>query len=88
MAGRARATETDRPQEHRVGGVAAAARALPELRAALHADPQAKVVELDGLNHLLQPAATGMPSEYGQIPQTMSPAVPEMVSAWIGAHAG
>ena len=65
-----------------------AARALPELRAALHADPQAKVVELDGLNHLLQPAGTGMPSEYGQIPQTMSPAVPEMVSAWIGAHAG
>lgn len=60
---------------------------LPALRQALAADPQARVVERDGLNHLLQPATTGMPSEYAQIAPTMDPAVPQMIADWIKTFA-
>ncbi|HEX7773366.1 MAG TPA: hypothetical protein VF435_13150, partial [Pyrinomonadaceae bacterium] len=35
------------------------------------------------LNHLFQTAQTGLPSEYGQIEETMSPEVLKTVSDWI-----
>ncbi len=38
---------------------------------------------LPGLNHLFQTATTGSPSEYGSIPETMSPMALQAVSAWI-----
>lgn len=37
--------------------------------------PQAEVRLFDGLNHLMQPAITGSPAEYGQIRTTISPEV-------------
>lgn len=36
-----------------------------------------------GLNHLLQHAGTGLPTEYGQIEETMSPEVLEDIASWI-----
>ncbi|HLM68875.1 MAG TPA: alpha/beta hydrolase, partial [Longimicrobium sp.] len=41
------------------------------------------VEKLPGLNHLFQTARTGAPSEYGEIEETMAPAVLQRVSAWI-----
>ena len=35
------------------------------------------------LNHLFQTSQTGMPSEYGQIEETISPQVLETISEWI-----
>ncbi len=36
-----------------------------------------------GLNHLLQPAESGSPSEYAVIEQTIAPQVLELISGWI-----
>ncbi|HEX6911007.1 MAG TPA: alpha/beta fold hydrolase [Longimicrobium sp.] len=41
------------------------------------------VEKLPGLNHLFQAATTGSPREYGEIEETMSPAVLQRVTAWI-----
>jgi len=43
---------------------------------------------LDRLNHLFQPATTGLPGEYAQIETTLAPAVLERLSAWIRGQAG
>jgi pimeloyl-ACP methyl ester carboxylesterase len=56
---------------------------LPIIRAALRSNRHATIVELSGLNHLLQPATTGAPQEYGAITTTISPAVLDLVSRWI-----
>ena len=40
-------------------------------------------VALPGLNHLMQKAKTGSLAEYGEITETVNPAVLEKVSAWI-----
>ncbi len=39
-----------------------------------------------GLNHLFQPAETGLPNEYGEIEQTMSPDVLKTILDWIREH--
>ena len=59
---------------------------LAGIKAALHADPDATVIELPGLNHLLQTADTGQVSEYGKIEETISPLALRTVSDWIVAH--
>ena len=59
---------------------------LPAIRAATRANPDVTIVELPGLNHLLQTAGAGAPSEYGQIAETMSPTALETISGWIVAH--
>lgn len=41
------------------------------------------VMEMPGLNHLFQTAATGHPAEYGVIEETFSPAALEVMTAWI-----
>ena len=41
------------------------------------------VLLLPGLNHLFQTAKTGLPSEYGEIEETISPAVLQTMSDWI-----
>ena len=41
------------------------------------------VEKLPRLNHLFQTATTGSPREYGEIEETMSPAVLQRVTAWI-----
>lgn len=45
-----------------------------------------QVQELPGLNHLFQAAATGSPSEYGQIEETMNPAALEWIGNWVLAR--
>lgn len=44
-------------------------------------------IELDGLNHLFQRAGTGLPSEYGNIQETMAPEVLRIIADWINALA-
>ncbi len=45
-----------------------------------------KTVELTDLNHLLQHSATGAPSEYSTIEETMSPTALTLISDWILQH--
>lgn len=58
------------------------------MRSALADSPSGDVTVrvLDGLNHLLQPAETGLPTEYAQIDTTMAPTALETVSTWIRAR--
>jgi hypothetical protein len=44
---------------------------------------KSEIIELEGLNHLLQEAKTGAPSEYSQIEQTISPKALEVMTNWI-----
>ncbi len=55
------------------------------MRTALQGGPSDDVTVrvLDGLNHLFQPAETGLPTEYTQIETTMAPEALEAVSGWI-----
>lgn len=43
-----------------------------------------QAVLLPTLNHLFQPATTGLPQEYGQIETTLAPKALETISKWIG----
>lgn len=47
-----------------------------------------EVIELDGLNHLLQTSETGAISEYGRIEETMAPVALETIGDWIVARVG
>ncbi|HEX7948301.1 MAG TPA: alpha/beta fold hydrolase, partial [Phenylobacterium sp.] len=60
-----------------------AAQNLPELREALKGDPKATVLELPGLNHLLQTAPTGAPGEYADIDETVAPAALTLITDWV-----
>ena len=55
----------------------------PNVRAALAANALAHIVELPDLNHFLQRARTGAPSEYGDIQETLATEAIEAVCAWI-----
>lgn len=55
----------------------------PRIRAALAQNTRATAVELPGLNHFLQTAITGAPSEYGAIAETLAPAAIATVCVWI-----
>ena len=59
----------------------------PNVRAALAGHPRARIVELAGLNHFLQPAITGAPSEYADIDQTLAPEALGTVCDWVVAAA-
>ncbi|KQY84993.1 hypothetical protein ASD25_08335 [Brevundimonas sp. Root1423] len=50
--------------------------------------PDAEVVVLPGLNHLFQPAGTGLMAEYGQIETTLDPSVIRTVVDWVAARSG
>jgi pimeloyl-ACP methyl ester carboxylesterase len=58
---------------------------LPPIRNALKeaGNSDFEVDEMPGLNHLFQHAKTGLPAEYGEIEETMSPEVLEKVAGWI-----
>ena len=58
----------------------------PVMRKLLKNDPDATVRVFPGLNHLLQPAPTGAPSEYAQIETTLAPDVLEAITGWLGAR--
>jgi len=62
-----------------------AAKNAEALRSALDggAAPTSTVRVFDGLNHLLQPARTGRPSEYGRIETTVSPQALDLVTEWL-----
>lgn len=44
------------------------------------------VVELPGLNHLFQTSQSGLPAEYAQIEETISPSVLQVIADWILKH--
>lgn len=44
-------------------------------------------IELQGLNHLFQESKTGLPAEYGQIEQTMSPDALNAITKWVKMQA-
>jgi uncharacterized protein len=57
-----------------------------ELRAG--GNPDVRVVEFPGLNHLFQTAQSGSPAEYAQIEETMNPSVLETIADWIDERFG
>ena len=63
---------------------------LPVLEAALKkgGNNDVTILRLPGLNHLFQTSKTGLPMEYGQIEETMSPAMLEPLAKWIRQHTG
>lgn len=58
------------------------------MRSALAASPSddAAIQVLDGLNHWLQPAESGLPNEIAQIETTIAPALLSEVTDWIRGH--
>jgi uncharacterized protein len=62
---------------------------LPPIAAALKADGNrdATILELPGVNHLLQEARTGLSSEYGTLEQTASMGALKQIGDWIARHA-
>ena len=58
---------------------------LPAIRAALEqaGNQHFEADELPGLNHLFQTAATGAPTEYAEIEETISPVALEKMAGWI-----
>jgi fermentation-respiration switch protein FrsA (DUF1100 family) len=57
----------------------------PVMRAALK-HPRSEVQVFPGLNHLFQPAQTGLPSEYAKIETTISVDVLNRISGWLDSH--
>jgi pimeloyl-ACP methyl ester carboxylesterase len=53
---------------------------------ALKKNPKATVMELAGMNHLLQDAKTGAPSEYNDIEESMSPTALKVITDWLSAN--
>jgi pimeloyl-ACP methyl ester carboxylesterase len=56
---------------------------VPAIQKALRRNKKAKVQRLEGLNHLFQHAKSGSPTEYGEIEETMDPAVLELVTKFV-----
>lgn len=56
---------------------------LAAAREALKNNSRATVMELPGMNHLLQDAKTGAPSEYNDIEETMSPTALKIITDWL-----
>ncbi|HEX2208188.1 MAG TPA: alpha/beta fold hydrolase [Longimicrobium sp.] len=61
---------------------------LAGIRQALTGNPDATVEKMEGLNHLFQTARTGGPAEYGQIEETIAPAVLQRIGDWILERVG
>lgn len=58
----------------------------PAATADLAADPNADVHVFPGLNHLMQPSPTGMPSSYRTNSITIAPEVLSYVTDWLGRY--
>ncbi|MBE6261164.1 MAG: alpha/beta hydrolase [Prevotella sp.] len=56
---------------------------LPALKLLLPPSKKNLIKEYPGLNHLFQHCATGLPNEYGQIEETISPEVLGDIVAWM-----
>jgi pimeloyl-ACP methyl ester carboxylesterase len=59
---------------------------LDGIRAATKANRDVTIVELPGLNHLLQTAPTGAVGEYADIEETVAPIALDTISGWIVKH--
>jgi hypothetical protein len=59
---------------------------LDAARKALKNNSLAAVMELPGMNHLLQDAKTGAPSEYNDIEETMPPTALKIITDWRSRH--
>ncbi len=59
---------------------------LDAIRAATRANPDVTIVELPGLNHLLQTAPTGAVGEYADIEETVAPIALDTIANWVVAH--
>jgi pimeloyl-ACP methyl ester carboxylesterase len=49
-------------------------------------NPDVTTSAMPGLNHLFQTAKTGLPNEYGQLEETLAPAVLHTLADWLSAH--
>lgn len=58
----------------------------PVLTRLLAGKPDVTVETLPGLNHLMQPATTGSPTEYPTIETTVAPEVLDLVTGWLRAR--
>lgn len=56
---------------------------LSAIKKSLAGNKQVEIIEFEHLNHLLQTAKTGSPSEYGQIEETISPNVLDRIASWV-----
>jgi pimeloyl-ACP methyl ester carboxylesterase len=56
---------------------------LAAAREALKSNAGATILELQGMNHLLQDAKTGAPGEYDDIEETMSPTALKIITDWV-----
>ncbi|MBQ9260658.1 MAG: alpha/beta hydrolase [Prevotella sp.] len=56
---------------------------LPALKVLLPSSKKHLIKEYHGLNHLFQHCTTGLPDEYGQIEETISPEVLSDIAGWI-----
>lgn len=63
-----------------------AAQNAPRLRKEFAKKPDATLTVLDGLNHLFQPASTGLPAEYATIETTVSPEALNTILEWLAGH--
>jgi hypothetical protein len=59
---------------------------LAAAREALKNNSNATVIELSGMNHLLQDAKTVAPSEYNNIEETVSPTALKIITDWLSMH--
>ena len=59
---------------------------LAAAREALKGNSKATVMELAGMNHLLQDAKSGAPSEYNDIDETMSPTALKIITDWLNVN--
>lgn len=59
---------------------------LAAAREALRKNSNATVRELPGMNHLLQDAKTGAPSEYNDIEETISPTALKIITDWLSRN--
>jgi hypothetical protein len=59
---------------------------LSAIKAAMSANRDLTIVELPGLNHLLQTATTGAAGEYADITETVAPSALKVIGDWIVAH--
>jgi pimeloyl-ACP methyl ester carboxylesterase len=59
---------------------------LAAARESLKNNSDATVIELPGMNHLLQHAKTGAPNEYNDIEETMSPTALKIITDWVIMH--
>ena len=59
---------------------------IPVLRETLSHDKDVTIKEIPGLNHLFQHARTGLPREFAEIQETLSPEVLTIISQWVAQH--